>query len=287
MTICTTIIRGLFDMRTSARGPSGMTVSAACGWFHVHVQMAGHTYPLTYYELTAFDRDGKETIVKYNATTLYDRNRKLQGVFAAARDITEHKLAQSQILNLALHDALTQLPNRRLLNEQLEKTIAASLRNGKYAALLFLDLDNFKSLNDAEGHQVGDLLLIEVSRRILNCVRGVDIVARFGGDEFVVILSELNSDQKKAIVETGIVAEKIRAALDRPYILTYGQDWRTETTVEHRCTSSIGVVVFHNQDMGQEDILKCADVAMYEAKNAGRNMIRFYKPGSVAADERR
>lgn len=231
---------------------------------------------ITNYELTVRDRTGKETVVSYNATTLYDRYRKLQGVFAAARDITEHKLAQAQILNLALHDSLTQLPNRRLLAERLGQKIAAGQRSGRYAALLFLDLDNFKSLNDTHGHHVGDLLLVEVSRRILNSVRGIDVVARFGGDEFVVILTELNKDMQKAIEESRTVAEKIRASLERPYELSLAEAGKGDAIIKHRCTSSIGVVVFTNHDGDQDELLKWADAAMYEAKNAGRNRIKYY-----------
>jgi diguanylate cyclase (GGDEF)-like protein/PAS domain S-box-containing protein len=232
------------------------------------------------YELTARDRNGKETVVSFNATTLYDRDRRLQGVFAAARDITEHKQAQAQILSLALHDALTQLPNRRLSTERLRQTMAVSNRSRRYAALMFLDLDNFKLLNDTQGHYVGDLLLIEAAHRISRCVREEDFVARFGGDEFVVILDELNADQKQSMTEAGIVAEKIRAALDQPYALTFTQEGKSEKTVEHLCTTSIGVVVFKNHEGSQDDILRWADAAMYKAKEAGRNLIRFYDFGA-------
>ncbi|WP_216644537.1 bifunctional diguanylate cyclase/phosphodiesterase [Candidatus Thiodictyon syntrophicum] len=234
---------------------------------------------VTNFELTARDRDGKETAVSYNATTLYDRDRKLQGVFAAARDITQHKEAQAQILSLALHDSLTQLPNRRLTNERLRQAMASSTRNHRYAALMFMDLDNFKSLNDTQGHHVGDLLLIEASRRISNCVREEDLVARFGGDEFVVILTELSADKQQCMAESGMVAEKIRAALAKPYALTFTQEGKAETTVEHRCTASIGVVLFVDHDGSPDDILRWADAAMYEAKGAGRNLIRFYDSG--------
>jgi len=234
---------------------------------------------VTNFELTTRDRDGKETAVSYNATTLYDRDRKLQGVFAAARDITEHKQAQAQILSLALHDTLTQLPNRRLTNERLRQTMASSTRNHRYAALMFMDLDNFKSLNDTQGHHVGDLLLIEASRRISNCVREEDLVARFGGDEFVVILTELSADKQTSAAAAGMVAEKIRAALAKPYALTFTQEGKAETTVEHRCTASIGVVLFVDHDGSPDDILRWADAAMYEAKGAGRNLIRFYDSG--------
>jgi diguanylate cyclase (GGDEF)-like protein/PAS domain S-box-containing protein len=231
---------------------------------------------VTNYELTARDRDGKETVVAYNATTLYDRDRRLQGVFAAARDITQHKQAQAQILSLALHDSLTQLPNRRLLNEHLRDSMAASKRSRHYVALLFLDLDNFKSLNDSQGHPVGDLLLIEVSSRITACVREMDFVARFGGDEFAVLLAELNTDKEQAMAEAGVVAEKIRSALEKPYILTYTQERKAGITVEHRCTASIGVIVFLDHEGSQDDILRWADAAMYEAKKAGRNLVSFH-----------
>jgi diguanylate cyclase (GGDEF)-like protein/PAS domain S-box-containing protein len=235
---------------------------------------------VTNYELTARDRDGKETVVSYNATTFYDRDRRLQGVFAAARDITERKLAEKQILDLALHDALTRLPNRLLLNERLGQTMTASKRNGRYSALMFLDLDNFKPLNDTHGHFVGDLLLVQVARRIGSCTRAVDVVARFGGDEFVVILSELSANKADSAVQSRIVAEKIRAALDKPYVLTYQQEGKTEVSVEHHCTASIGVVIFIDHDGSQDDILKWADAAMYQAKEAGGNQIRDYASGA-------
>ena len=231
---------------------------------------------VTNYELTVRASHGKETVVSFNATTFYDRSRRLQGVFVAARDITERKEAEAQILDLALHDSLTGLPNRRLLNERLGNTMAAGKRSGRYSALMFLDLDNFKMLNDTQGHFVGDLLLIEAARRIGSCVREVDIVARFGGDEFVVILNELDVDKTKSIGEARVVAEKLRAALDKPYVLTFTQEGKAEATVEHHCTISIGVVVFLDHEGSQDDILKWADAAMYQAKEAGRNLIRFF-----------
>jgi diguanylate cyclase (GGDEF)-like protein/PAS domain S-box-containing protein len=231
---------------------------------------------VTNYELTVRASHGKETVVSFNATTFYDRGRRLQGVFVAARDITERKEAEAQILNLALHDALTGLPNRRLLNDRLGHTMAASKRSGRYSALMFLDLDNFKILNDTQGHYVGDMLLIEVARRIGSCVREVDIVARFGGDEFVVILNELDVDKAKSVAEARIVAEKLRAALDKPYVLKFRQEGKAEAIVEHHCTISMGVVVFIDHEGSQDDILKWADAAMYQAKEDGRNLIRFF-----------
>jgi diguanylate cyclase (GGDEF)-like protein/PAS domain S-box-containing protein len=196
------------------------------------------------------------------------------GIFS---DITARKQAEEKIQQLALHDPLTQLPNRRLLNDRLEQTMASSKRSGRYGALIFLDLDNFKPLNDTHGHGVGDLLLMEVARRISSCVREVDTVARFGGDEFVVILSELDSDKTESLAQASIVAEKIRAILAEPYVLTIQQEDKAETlTVEHHCTSSIGIMLFIGYEAGAEDVLKWADMAMYQAKKDGRNLIRLY-----------
>jgi diguanylate cyclase (GGDEF)-like protein/PAS domain S-box-containing protein len=230
---------------------------------------------VTNYELTARDRDGRETVVSYNATTFYDRDRKLQGVFAAARDITERKLAEKQILDLALYDSLTHLPNRTLLSERLGQIMSMSKRSGRHSALMFLDLDNFKPINDTYGHLKGDLLLIEVAQRLRGCIRAVDVVARFGGDEFVVVLSEIGLNKAEAIAQSRLVAEKLRAALDIPYVLPCQQVDESSKTVEHICTGSIGVVVFLDGDLSQDGILKIADAAMYRAKELGGNRIQF------------
>lgn len=192
-------------------------------------------------------------------------------------DITKRKAAEGEIHNLAFYDSLTQLPNRRLLDDRLGKIMATSKRSGHYAAVMFLDLDNFKPLNDEHGHGVGDLLLVEAARRIARCVREVDTVARFGGDEFVVVLSELDEDKAESTAQAGIVAEKIRVTLAEPYVLKVQPEGKKETTVEHLCTSSIGVVLFINHETSEEDILKWADMAMYQAKEAGRNQVRFYE----------
>lgn len=195
---------------------------------------------------------------------------------AIMQDITERKQAEEQIRTLAFYDALTQLPNRRLLNDRLGQTMAASKRSGCYGALMFLDLDNFKPLNDTYGHGVGDLLLIEVAHRLTSCVRETDTVARFGGDEFVVMLSELDTDKNESTAQAGIVAEKIRVALAEPYLLTCKQEGNAETIIEHRCAASIGVALFINHEAEPEEVLKWADIAMYQAKEGGRNSIRFY-----------
>jgi diguanylate cyclase (GGDEF)-like protein/PAS domain S-box-containing protein len=231
---------------------------------------------VTNYELTARDRNGRETVVSYNATTFYDRDRKLQGVFAAARDITERKLAEKQILDLALYDSLTRLPNRRLLSERLGQIMGTSKRSGRHSALMFLDLDNFKPLNDTYGHFMGDLLLVEVARRLSGCVRGVDVVARFGGDEFVIVLSEIGVNKAEATAQSRLIAEKLRANINRPYVLQCVEGSDTSSNVEHICTTSIGVVIFFDGDSNQDEILKWADAAMYKAKELGGNRIQFH-----------
>lgn len=193
-------------------------------------------------------------------------------------DITERKLAEAQIHNLAFYDALTNLPNRRLMNDRLRQIVAASKRNGHFGALIFIDLDNFKPLNDTHGHAVGDLLLIEVARRLVRCVRESDSIARFGGDEFVVMLGELTDDEQKSIFQANLVAEKIRATLAESYTLHLPHKGTDDAhIVEHRCTSSIGVALFNGQKNTPEETLKHADMAMYRAKEGGRNMIRFYE----------
>jgi diguanylate cyclase (GGDEF)-like protein/PAS domain S-box-containing protein len=203
---------------------------------------------------------------------------------AVTRDITGRKKMESEIHQLAFFDALTKLPNRRLLNDRLSQTLFANKRSGNSGALIFLDLDNFKPLNDTYGHDVGDSLLVEVANRLTSCVRGMDTVARFGGDEFVVMLSELNADISLANAEARSVAEKILASLSKPYFLSVSHEDRPPTIVEHRCSASIGVAVFLNHDRSQDEIIKWADKAMYQAKEAGRSQIRFYeKPAEKTA----
>jgi len=196
---------------------------------------------------------------------------------AVTRDITQRKQMEEQVRQLAFHDTLTNLPNRRLLLDRLNQAMAASKRNGCYCALISLDLDNFKLLNDTHGHEAGDLLLIEVAKRLTSSVREVDTVSRFGGDEFSVLLSELIADKTESAKEVGIIAEKIRIKLAEPYLLTIRHAGSTVTTVKHCCSASIGVVVFINHQFSQEDILRQADTAMYQAKNAGRNTVVFHK----------
>jgi diguanylate cyclase (GGDEF)-like protein/PAS domain S-box-containing protein len=228
------------------------------------------------YELAARDRNGCETAVSYNATKLYNQDHQLQGVLATVRDITERKIAEKQILDLALYDTLTGLPNRRLLADRLSQIMSSSKRSGLFSAVMFLDLDNFKALNDIHGHFMGDLLLVEVASRLGACIREMDVVARFGGDEFVVVLSEIGVTRKEATTQAQSIAEKLRLSLGLPYLLKAKQCNDTEKVVEHRCAASIGVVVFVDNQNNQDDILKWADAAMYQAKELGGNRIEFH-----------
>ena len=199
------------------------------------------------------------------------------GYHGITREITQRKHLEDQVRQLAFHDPLTNLPNRRLLHDRLTQAMAASKRSACYGAVMFLDLDEFKTLNDTHGHEAGDLLLLEATRRLKNCVREVDTVSRFGGDEFVVLLAELNTDNGESNIHAQLIAEKIRTSLAEPYILALHKEGQDQSLVEHRCSASIGVVMFPNREASQDDVLKWADAAMYQAKDAGRNTIRFYK----------
>jgi diguanylate cyclase (GGDEF)-like protein/PAS domain S-box-containing protein len=225
-----------------------------------------------------------------------NKNGDVEKLMGITEDITERKQAEEQIRSFAFYDPLTQLANRRLLNDRLGQAMAAGKRSLCYGAVIFLDLDNFKSLNDTHGHEMGDLLLIEVARRLTRCVREMDTVARFGGDEFVVMLGELDVNKERSAEQAANVAEKIRVALAEPYLLVRNfcqlnqpegggevasgnavpVEIGVATPVEHHCTSSIGVVLFVGNEASQEDILKWADMAMYQAKEGGRGRVRFF-----------
>lgn len=186
---------------------------------------------------------------------------------ATLTDITNNKAASERIKNLAFYDPLTQLPNRRLLVDRLQQALATSTRTKQLGALLFLDLDHFKDLNDSLGHDVGDLLLQQVAERLKGCVREGDSVARFGGDEFVVLLEGLSAQKIDAATQTEVIAHKILLALNVPYQLG---------THEYYNSPSIGATLFSDHEMELDELLKQADIAMYDAKNAGRNTVRFF-----------
>jgi diguanylate cyclase (GGDEF)-like protein/PAS domain S-box-containing protein len=199
-----------------------------------------------------------------------------------ALDITEHKAAVDKIEHLAFYDALTDLPNRRLLLDRLKQAIAASSRNRRHGALMLLDMDDFKTLNDTHGHDVGDRFLVEVARRLQASVRETDTVARHGGDEFVVILEQL-TDGMLAVTQAEHVALKIRAAINEPYLLDIHTGGDTTSTHSYHCTSSIGITLFGETPVSVEELMKRADTAMYQSKAAGRNTLRFFNPEMQAA----
>ena len=221
-------------------------------------------------------KDGQFYAEQLAIQALRDPQDAHQGYVALFTDISERKALEAQMHQMAYFDALTGLPNRRMLADRLGQAMAASKRSGLYGALMFLDLDNFKPLNDAYGHEVGDLLLIEVARRLTECLRKVDTVARFGGDEFVVMLSELDADKVQSTEQAAGVAEKIRASVAEPYFLNVTHPGQESRVVEHRCSTSMGVVLFVNHESNPADIMKWADAAMYQAKDAGRNAVRFF-----------
>jgi diguanylate cyclase (GGDEF)-like protein/PAS domain S-box-containing protein len=224
-------------------------------------------------DITAQHRDGHEFPVELSIVPIKMADKYEFSAFI--RDISERKQMEEQVHHLAFYDTLTKLPNRRLLNDRLNQSMSASKRSGCYCALMFIDLDDFKPLNDTHGHGVGDLLLVEVADRLKSCVREMDTVARFGGDEFVVVLSDLNADKAESTTQAEAVAEKIRIALSAPYLLIVKHEGKADTTVEHHCTASIGVVLFFSQEVSAEGVLKSADMAMYQAKEAGGNQIRY------------
>ncbi len=195
-----------------------------------------------------------------------DAPRWLRGIMV---DITGRKAAEEEIKNLAFYDSLTQLPNRRLLLDRLKHALASSARNHKKCALLFVDLDNFKTLNDTLGHDIGDLLLQQVALRLESYVRADDTVARLGGDEFVVILEDLSEHALEAATQTEIIGNKILTALNQSYQLA-----------RHKCHSaaSIGAILIDGHQQVAEELIKQADIAMYQAKKSGRNMLCFFDP---------
>ena len=197
---------------------------------------------------------------------------------ATKSEISARKAIEEQVRSLAFYDVLTTLPNRRLLDDRLGQALAANKRSGHFGALLFLDLDNFKELNDHQGHAAGDALLVEVARRLAGCVREEDTIARFGGDEFVVVLARLDTDRGQAEELATGVAQKIRSSLALPYQLTVARHGQDDAVVSHRCSASIGLVVFAS-DAYPADIMKWADAAMYQAKAAGRNQVRLFEAG--------
>ena len=198
------------------------------------------------------------------------------GAIATFVDITQRKKAAEDINLLAFYDLLTSLPNRRLLLDRLQHALATSARSGMYGAIMFIDMDNFKTINDTKGHYFGDLILMEAARRLQSCVREGDTVSRISGDEFVVMLENLGSEAEHVAAQAEEVAEKIREVLNKTYLLKES---------EIHSTASIGISLFVGHQATADTLLKHADIALYQAKESGRNAVRFFDPGMQAVLE--
>ena len=210
-------------------------------------------------------KDGHEIDIEVAATFMPESRQ----FFVFCHDITGRKKSEEEIHHLAFYDALTKLANRRLFLDRFCAALIASERNNNFGAVLFIDLDRFKLLNDTLGHDYGDLLLVEVAVRIKACVREMDTVARLGGDEFVVLIEGVSDDQEEASHKVGLVAGKIRESLARPYHLN-GH--------EQHSSPSIGVSLYRGNEVPVDELLQHADMAMYQAKDSGRNAVRFFDP---------
>jgi len=197
-----------------------------------------------------------------------DPHGSISGGIAIVHDVSKRKQAESEVQNLAYYDPLTHLPNRRLLQDRLEHAASLIARNKNKGALLFLDLDNFKNLNDSLGHDIGDILLQQVAERLVSCVRDSDTVARLSGDEFVIIIEDLSADKDEVITHIQKVGDKILASLNNPYRLA---------NYTYHCTASIGVTIIRADHASNDDLLKQADIAMYQSKKMGKNTISLFE----------
>ena len=220
-------------------------------------------------------KDGRVSLHQMSITAVQDGEGRLTHYVASLSDITQKAAAAREIEHLAFYDPLTLLPNRRLMMDRLQQAFASSARSGQYGALLCLDLDHFKNLNDTLGHDMGDVLLQQVAQRLKACVREGDTVARLGGDEFLLLLKGMSSEPTEAAEHTQTVGNKVLAALNQPYQLA----------LHHvHSTPSIGAVLFSGQaQQSVDELMKRADLAMYAAKTAGRNAVRFFDPRMQAA----
>lgn len=218
--------------------------------------------------------DGTVRWINSLGCATYDGSKQPLRMTGICIDVTERKMAEEEIHNLAFFDPLTRLPNRRLLLDRIQQCMAASARSINYQALLFLDLDDFKIVNDSLGHDVGDRILAESASRLQSCIREDDTVSRLGGDEFVALLVNLSEDIDEAATQAKSVAEKILSTFREPY--------RLDNHVHHGSTS-IGITLFHGREVLLDELLQRADLAMYQAKAAGRNTLRFFDPEMQAS----
>jgi diguanylate cyclase (GGDEF)-like protein/PAS domain S-box-containing protein len=212
-------------------------------------------------------QDGMEIHCEWFNTPIKNTEGKIVAIASLIQDVTAYKRAQDEIQRLAYYDVLTNLPNRRLLLDRLERTLISNTRQQKFGCIMFMDLDNFKTLNDTKGHAMGDMLLVEVANRLEKLIRGSDTVARIGGDEFVLVLENLASTLEQATHFSKLIADKVIQEINKPFHL--GQ-------FDHHCSPSIGISMFPDKNLSVDEILKRADTAMYQAKQAGRNKYRFF-----------
>jgi diguanylate cyclase (GGDEF)-like protein/PAS domain S-box-containing protein len=233
-------------------------------------------------EIINYRKDGSSYPEWLTITRVADKNHQITHYVGIFVDITEQKENEKRVHKLAFYDVLTQLPNRRLLMERLHSALVASQRSQCYGVLMFMDLDHFKIINDTHGHDLGDQLLIEVSKRISACVREQDTIARLGGDEFVIMLEDLAIDCERATLFAQQVSKKILHTLGQPYLLHYFDAQGHSLTIEHHSSASIGMKLFQGMQVGSDDLLKQADMAMYQAKQAGRNTLRIFDPDMQA-----
>jgi len=231
-------------------------------------------------DLRIIHRNGSQRWVSHVSRPVHGPGGRPLGQRVSMRDITERKASENEIRQLAYYDALTGLPNRRMFLDRLGHTVAATERNRTHSALMLLDLDHFKKLNDTQGHDVGDRLLVEVARRLALAVRDADTVARLGGDEFALMLDGLDPDEPTAARQAEQIAEKIHALLNQPYALNEAND-------DHCSSPSIGMTLLCGKETPLDVLMKQADVALYQAKDAGRNAIRFFNPAMQATIDAR
>lgn len=220
-------------------------------------------------------KDGEIYTEQLSITAVRNREGIITHYVGALNDISQRKMVEKQVRDLAFYDTLTKLPNRRLLYDRLNHALAEFRRSGGYGAVIFLDLDKFKSLNDTQGHDVGDLLLIEVAKRLSHSVREVDTVARMGGDEFVVVLSSLAKERHESEMQAALIAEKIRHSLANPYHLAIASETNARISYEHHTSSSLGLSLFFEHADSADAVLKRADSAMYKAKGRGGNQVCY------------
>lgn len=228
--------------------------------------------------------DGERVLLDSLKAPVLGEGGELLGLLGISRDVTEHKENEAEIRKLAFYDTLTELPNRRYLMDRLGQSLKETAASGEHGAILFIDLDNFKTLNDTRGHDTGDQLLIKVAKRLQACVRAEDTVARLGGDEFLVMIEGLSAERAQAAQQTEAVAAKIRNALNRPYTFKRKNH---EGGHEYRSTPSIGISIYQGVELSVEELLKQADMAMYQSKGAGRNSFHFFQSDMQSAIELR